>query len=911
MNRFMKTILVGSLLLIICGILVGPVSAATTQVHLVKYANDGTTILAERTVDYHWMMENLLVMGDGETHYYHQGPVFIDDPDEATEQALRWNPGEDINVQEKDYGAAMGTNVKDLCDLVGGMEPGDTMVFKASDGWNMDFTYENVYGYSAREGPIVLAWYTDFDFDPATPGKYPDTGYADGMRMIWFADAGVNPWGIHAFGVWDWHEAAASEYWYYYYSAGEMYPTTTGLSGKYISEIKIYSNEPAGPVAGFSAVPLSGVAPVMVYFTDLSSGSDLSYAWDFQNDGMVDSTDRNPSFTYNTVGVYTVNLTVTNPQGSDNEVKTDYISVLDPAQVPPIAGFTATPTMGKPPLTVQFTDTSIGAQTRSWDFGDGTTSTDQNPQHTYAAEGFYTVSLTVTNLAGSDDRGKSNYITVRSLLWGPYLTGTTTTGTMVNVKTYETSTVIVEYATDEYYQANGGYDRSATDGLNTLLHHIALSGLEADTHYHYRVLYDGEATGDLHFRTFPERGPFTFVMYSDTQDQLPTFSQLERHKLVADRIAEEENVAFVLNSGDLVNDASDLVNWDRYFAAGSTMMAGLPVYPARGNHDDNAPNYFAAYGVPDYYSFDYGDGHFVVLDSNDWAWPNFPTQSTWLAADLQATEKPFRFVSFHYPPYSSDAKHFGGWENIRTEWEDEFIANGVLAVFNGHVHAYERFLANDVNYFVSGTGGGPAYSLAIPPAEGSQNSLENALAYIRVTVDPAGRTATADVIRVADVSSDLKTITTLYPPGTVFETVVMHLAEPSAADLEVSKAWIEYKKKPEKDALSIKADFVLPEDQSVDLMGDPVTIEVDGFLVEIPVGAFKEKKGVYKYESPSKTEPVIRVKIDLPKGTLDVDIEKADFSAFTYDDGIDVGLRIGEVKGTQNLQMFSQRYTFP
>jgi hypothetical protein len=246
------------LLLIVClALFIGPVCAATTQVHVVKYASDGTTVLAEQTVNYSWMQANLPVLGDGTTHYYHQGPVFVDNADEATEQALRWNPDEDTNVQEKDMGAAKGTNVKDLCDLVGGMSPGDTLRIRASDGMTKDFAYKNVYGYSAREGPIVLTWYTDFDFDPATPGKYPDTGYTDGMRLVWFADDGVNPWGIHAFGNFDWHEAAAPEYWYYYQQGGENYPTTTGLSVKYVSELRIISSAgPVAPVAAFSATML-------------------------------------------------------------------------------------------------------------------------------------------------------------------------------------------------------------------------------------------------------------------------------------------------------------------------------------------------------------------------------------------------------------------------------------------------------------------------------------------------------------------------------------------------------------------------------------------------------------------------------------------------------------------------------
>jgi hypothetical protein len=207
-------------------------------VTIIKYAVDGTTVLSQTTVTYQYMRDNMPVLGNGTTHYYHQGPVFIDNANEATEQALRWNPAEDTNVQEKDMGAVKGTNVKDLCNLVGGMSDGDELKVKASDGMAKWFAYKNVYNYSTREGPMGVAWYKD--------GNYPDTGYSEGMRLVWFADTSVNPWGIHAFGNYDWHQAADSEYWYYFMSgsgsSAEYYPTTTGLSVQYVSQLLIYSN---------------------------------------------------------------------------------------------------------------------------------------------------------------------------------------------------------------------------------------------------------------------------------------------------------------------------------------------------------------------------------------------------------------------------------------------------------------------------------------------------------------------------------------------------------------------------------------------------------------------------------------------------------------------------------------------
>jgi PKD repeat protein len=84
-----------------------------------------------------------------------------------------------------------------------------------------------------------------------------------------------------------------------------------------------------------------------------------------------------------------------------------------PCPAAPVANFTGTPTSGAAPLTVQFTDTSTGNPTSwSWNFGDGTTSTAQNPSHVYASAGTYDVSLTATNLAGSDSKTVADYITV-------------------------------------------------------------------------------------------------------------------------------------------------------------------------------------------------------------------------------------------------------------------------------------------------------------------------------------------------------------------------------------------------------------------------------------------------------------------------------------------------------------------
>lgn len=95
---------------------------------------------------------------------------------------------------------------------------------------------------------------------------------------------------------------------------------------------------------------------------------------------------------------------------TDSEIKVDYITTLSEM---PIASFSSDGYSGTSPLTVSFTDTSTGSPTSwLWDFGDGTTSTEQNPAHTYTTNGSFTISLTVTNLVGSNTLIVSCYITV-------------------------------------------------------------------------------------------------------------------------------------------------------------------------------------------------------------------------------------------------------------------------------------------------------------------------------------------------------------------------------------------------------------------------------------------------------------------------------------------------------------------
>jgi PKD repeat protein len=173
------------------------------------------------------------------------------------------------------------------------------------------------------------------------------------------------------------------------------------------SDVEIFYATPAC-AADFSATPLTGMAPLTVSFSDLSVGDIGTWSWDFDNDGIEDATAQNPTYTYDSQGTYTVSLTVSGLCGSDTQTKVDYLNVSHC-----LADFSATPLTGMAPLTVSFSDLSVGdIGTWSWDFdNDGTEdSTQQNPAHLFESGGTYTVSLTVSGLCGSGTETKASYL---------------------------------------------------------------------------------------------------------------------------------------------------------------------------------------------------------------------------------------------------------------------------------------------------------------------------------------------------------------------------------------------------------------------------------------------------------------------------------------------------------------------
>lgn len=174
------------------------------------------------------------------------------------------------------------------------------------------------------------------------------------------------------------------------------------------------------PTAAFTVSSQTTGPGQNVTFTDLSfSGSQPVTSWNWNFGDGTSSTLPNPTKSYANPGTFNVSLTVTTAVSNDVETRNNFITVTQG----PSANFTANPTAGTAPLQVQFSDTSNAngspVTARQWNFGDGNSSTQQNPSHTYQTAGTFNVSLTVTTANGSDTETKNGLITVSAVTEPP------------------------------------------------------------------------------------------------------------------------------------------------------------------------------------------------------------------------------------------------------------------------------------------------------------------------------------------------------------------------------------------------------------------------------------------------------------------------------------------------------------
>lgn len=189
------------------------------------------------------------------------------------------------------------------------------------------------------------------------------------------------------------------------------------------------------------------------------------------------------------------------------------------------------------------------------------------------------------------------------------------------------------------------------------------------------------------------------AFYGDTQGNHQVHSGI-----VQGILRHSPGLAFHL--GDLTVRGSKQKEYDSFFAAAAPLVESCPLYPARGNHDRSLELFLANFprlGGSSYYAVEQDSLLFLVLDSTQDLMPG-SAQYAWLSAQLREGRPLGRFVLLHHPLFSSGYQ--GGDEELRLFLPALFASSGVVAVFSGHDHDYERSEYRGVTYFVSGGAGG-------------------------------------------------------------------------------------------------------------------------------------------------------------------------------------------------------------
>jgi predicted MPP superfamily phosphohydrolase len=232
--------------------------------------------------------------------------------------------------------------------------------------------------------------------------------------------------------------------------------------------------------------------------------------------------------------------------------------------------------------------------------------------------------------------------------------------------------------------------------------------------------------------TYSSDDSFSFVAFGDNQEGHAVFNKLIK------RVNNEKGLSFAISLGDMVDEPTRK-EYQNYLEMVSKLK--LKLYTVPGNHDlaGNGYKNYQEYFGPFYYSFDYKNSHFIVLN-NAFKVSFHAKQFNWLKNDLAKTDKENIFVLMHRPTFDPTEIYSGyvmsGRETV-AQLMEVFEKNGVDYVLAGHIHGYARVKRNGVVYIVSGGAGGRLHLL---PAFGGFHH------YIRI--DVKGNQISDKVVRI-------------------------------------------------------------------------------------------------------------------------------------------------------------------
>ncbi len=257
------------------------------------------------------------------------------------------------------------------------------------------------------------------------------------------------------------------------------------------------------------------------------------------------------------------------------------------------------------------------------------------------------------------------------------------------------SSAAIQYLQAKDYSGNFdaarhlGVPGTAFNTGGTLYRYTAnIAGLSPDTEYVYRVGSKDCWSEPAVFTTATEDKNFTFLYMGDIQADYALWGNM------LDSVYETyPEIKFALLGGDLTDNSYDEDEWGEFLDAAG-VFSRIPVMPTLGNHDGLM--YLKFFALPEngpeglkqeFYSFDYGDAHFVILNSNN---NTNVAAKQWLQQDLEASNKKWKFVAFHHPIYPVVYDYKGIDRSIYENWVPILEQNEVDMVFVGHQHVYMR-----------------------------------------------------------------------------------------------------------------------------------------------------------------------------------------------------------------------------
>ncbi len=258
------------------------------------------------------------------------------------------------------------------------------------------------------------------------------------------------------------------------------------------------------------------------------------------------------------------------------------------------------------------------------------------------------------------------------------------------------------------------YQNQKGDKETAFIHKVWLPNLQPGLTYSYRISAPGTQTDIYRFDTVPAQADrVKFAVYGDSR------TRPQRHRKIVEQIIEAD-VDLVVNTGDLVTNGNDYLQWTpQFFNVVKGLAESVPIYIAKGNHEGDNGTYeklLLPPGERNNFGFDYGPLHYFCADNYSRGLSTNKLIDL-IADSVKNSSAVWKFISYHIPSLNFGG-HFSDW--AAPQAFGAFAKAGADFVITGHSHQYERFRplappagtdGSFVTYITAGGGGAPLYDI--------------------------------------------------------------------------------------------------------------------------------------------------------------------------------------------------------